>query len=85
MHSYSFIFFDKDTDMEEKVEDTVNPPNWKMLAKQIYFPVLAKQLTGQRKAVKSVMEEKKEKEEVRMDKVMRKPWNYGTSIGRKTL
>ena len=56
--------------------------------KQVNIPVLrrssrlAEQLTGQRKGANRVMEEK---EEVRMDKVMRKPWNYGTGGGRKPL
>ena len=90
MHSYSWIFFDKDVDMEEEVEDTtaVKPPNREMFVKQVNIPVLrrssrlAEQLTGQRKGVKRVMEEK---EEVRINKDMRKPWNYGTSGGRKPL
>ena len=90
MHSYSWIFFDKDIDMEEEVEDTTtaNPPNQEMLVKQVNIPVLrrssrlAEQLTGPRKGAKRVMEEK---EEVRMEKAMRKPWNYGTGGGRKPL
>ena len=90
MPSYSWIFSDEDVDVEEEVEDatSVDPNNKKMLEKEGNIPVLrrssrlAEPLTGQKKGAKRVLEEK---EEVRMDKVMRKPWNYGKGGGRQTL
>ena len=89
MHSYSWIFSDEDVDMEAEVEDVTSGflHNKEILEKEESIPFLRRsyrlveQSTGLRKRAKRVMEEKGE---VRMDKVLRKPWNYGT-VGRKNL
>jgi hypothetical protein len=79
MECFSWIFSDDDVNMEEENEDVKKKEDLPGVRRSSR---LAEKMTGQKMGEKRLREEQ---EEVQMKKMIRKPWNYGASGGRRTL